>query len=68
LEAKSANKVYKIGGGLTSKVMSSIASSLSKHNTTPTEPGNSGAKNICTKAAINRIITNGSLKLSRKSL
>ncbi|MDS2182032.1 cell wall-binding repeat-containing protein, partial [Clostridioides difficile] len=39
LEAKSANKVYKIGGGLTSKVMSSIASSLSKHNTTPTEPG-----------------------------
>ncbi|WP_141658121.1 cell wall-binding repeat-containing protein, partial [Clostridioides difficile] len=42
LEAKSANKVYKIGGGLTSKVMNSIASSLSKHNTTPTEPGNSG--------------------------
>ena len=46
LEAKSANKVYKIGGGLTSKVMSSIASSLSKHNTTPTEPGNSGGKTI----------------------
>ena len=46
LEAKSANKVYKIGGGLTSKVMSSIASSLSKHNTTPTEPGNSGGKTV----------------------
>ena len=46
LEAKSANKVYKIGGGLTSKVMNSIASSLSKHNTTPTEPGNSGGKTV----------------------
>ncbi|HBG5893561.1 TPA: N-acetylmuramoyl-L-alanine amidase [Clostridioides difficile] len=46
LEAKSANKVYKIGGGLTSKVMSSIASSLSKHNTTSTEPGNSGGKTV----------------------
>ena len=46
LEAKSANKVYKIGGGLTSKVMSSIASSFSKHNTTPTEPGNSGGKTV----------------------
>ena len=46
LEAKSANKVYKIGGGLTSKVMSSIASSLSKHNTTPTEPGNSVGKTV----------------------
>ncbi|MCC0640658.1 N-acetylmuramoyl-L-alanine amidase [Clostridioides sp. ES-S-0049-03] len=47
LEAKSANKVYKIGGGLTSKVMNSIASSLSKHNTTPTDPGASnGAKTV----------------------
>ncbi|MGO0883489.1 N-acetylmuramoyl-L-alanine amidase [Clostridioides difficile] len=47
LEAKSANKVYKIGGGLTSKVMNSIAASLSKHNTTPTDPGtNSGAKTV----------------------
>ncbi|VIE74347.1 N-acetylmuramoyl-L-alanine amidase [Clostridioides difficile] len=46
LEAKSANKVYKIGGGLTSKVMSSIASSLSKHNTTPTDPGTSGGKTV----------------------
>ncbi|MGX9756699.1 N-acetylmuramoyl-L-alanine amidase [Clostridioides difficile] len=47
LEAKSANKVYKIGGGLTSKVMSSIAASLSKHNTTPTEPGtDNGAKTV----------------------
>ncbi|UDN57555.1 N-acetylmuramoyl-L-alanine amidase [Clostridioides sp. ES-S-0010-02] len=47
LEAKSANKVYKIGGGLTSKVMNSIASSLSKHNTTPTDPGTSnGAKTV----------------------
>ncbi|HDF3850957.1 TPA: N-acetylmuramoyl-L-alanine amidase [Clostridioides difficile] len=46
LEAKSANKVYKIGGGLTYKVMNSIASSLSKHNTTPTEPGNSGGKTV----------------------
>ncbi|MDI7815370.1 MULTISPECIES: N-acetylmuramoyl-L-alanine amidase [unclassified Clostridioides] len=47
LEAKSANKVYKIGGGLTSKVMNSIAASLSKHNTTPTDPGNNtGAKTV----------------------
>ncbi|MGX9756698.1 N-acetylmuramoyl-L-alanine amidase [Clostridioides difficile] len=47
LEAKSANKVYKIGGGLTSKVMSSIAASLSKHNTTPTDPGtDNGAKTV----------------------
>ncbi|MCC0657363.1 N-acetylmuramoyl-L-alanine amidase [Clostridioides sp. ES-S-0123-01] len=47
LEAKSANKVYKIGGGLTSKVMNSIALSLSKHNTTPTDPGASnGAKTV----------------------
>ncbi|MCC0783084.1 N-acetylmuramoyl-L-alanine amidase [Clostridioides sp. ES-S-0108-01] len=46
LESKSANKVYKIGGGLTSKVMSSIASSLSKHNTTPTDPETSGAKTV----------------------
>ncbi|MCC0648849.1 N-acetylmuramoyl-L-alanine amidase [Clostridioides sp. ZZV15-6598] len=47
LEAKSANKVYKIGGGLTSKVMNSIASSLSKHNTTPTDPGTgNGAKTV----------------------
>ncbi|VIG52720.1 N-acetylmuramoyl-L-alanine amidase [Clostridioides difficile] len=47
LETKSANKVYKIGGGLTSKVMSSIASSLSKHNTTPADPGsNNGAKTV----------------------
>ncbi len=46
LEDKSANKVYKIGGGLTSKVMNSIASSLSKHNTTPIDPGTSGAKTV----------------------
>ncbi|NJJ35028.1 N-acetylmuramoyl-L-alanine amidase, partial [Clostridioides difficile] len=47
LEAKSANKVYKIGGGLTSKVMNSIAASLSKHNTTPTDPdNNTGAKTV----------------------
>ncbi|HDO9645889.1 TPA: N-acetylmuramoyl-L-alanine amidase [Clostridioides difficile] len=47
LESKSANKVYKIGGGLTSKVMSSIATSLSKHNTTPADPGsNNGAKTV----------------------
>nr|UWI51103.1 N-acetylmuramoyl-L-alanine amidase [Clostridioides difficile] len=47
LEAKSANKVYKIGGGLTSNVMNSIAASLSKHNTTPTEPGtDNGAKTV----------------------
>ncbi len=46
LEAKSANKVYKIGGGLTSKVMNSIASSLSKHNATPTDPGTNGAKTV----------------------
>ncbi len=46
LEAKSANKVYKIGGGLTSKVMNSIASSLSKHNTTPIDPGTNGAKTV----------------------
>ncbi|ERM38922.1 putative N-acetylmuramoyl-L-alanine amidase,autolysin domain protein [Clostridioides difficile P64] len=26
--------------------MNSIASSLSKHNTTPTEPGNSGGKTV----------------------
>ena len=47
LEAKSANKVYKIGGGLTSNVMNSIAASLSKHNTTPTDPdNNTGAKTV----------------------
>ncbi len=46
LEDKSANKVYKIGGGLTSKVMSSIASSLSKHNTTPDPGSNNGAKTV----------------------
>ncbi|EQF26082.1 N-acetylmuramoyl-L-alanine amidase family protein [Clostridioides difficile CD160] len=46
LEAKSANKVYKIGGGLTSSVMNSIAASLSKHNTTPADPDNNGAKTV----------------------
>ena len=47
LEAKSANKVYKIGGGLTSSVMNSIAASLSKHNTTPADPdNNNGAKTV----------------------
>lgn len=38
LNAKKANKVYQIGGGMRDSVIQSIATSLSKHNTSP-EPG-----------------------------
>ncbi|WP_027701366.1 N-acetylmuramoyl-L-alanine amidase [Metaclostridioides mangenotii] len=38
LNAKKANKVYQIGGGMRDSVIQSIATSLSKHTTTP-DPG-----------------------------
>jgi N-acetylmuramoyl-L-alanine amidase len=41
LNAKKANKVYQIGGGMRDSVIQSIATSLSKHTTTP-DPGTGG--------------------------
>ncbi len=46
LEAKSANKVYGEPPPNATGQDGTIASSLSKHNTTPTEPGNSGGKTV----------------------
>ena len=44
LNAKKANKVYQIGGGMRDSVIQSIATSLSKHTTTP-DPG-TGSKTV----------------------
>lgn len=44
LNAKKANKVYQISGGMKASVVESIATSLSKHTTTP-DPG-TGSKTV----------------------